>query len=141
MIPEYLNIALTQIGAYEYKNGDNPEIIKYFMNNKNSDYTDEIPWCAAFVNWCLSSGGFEYSGLLQARSYLNVGYHVPHPQLGDVAIFWRGDKHSWKGHVGFYINKVGHDIYILGGNQSDAVSIAPYHESQLIDFRRVRKIV
>jgi len=138
---DYLKIALSQVGQYEHKEGDNPEILKYFMQQKNSEFTDEIPWCAAFVNWILSSAGYEYSGLLQARSYLSTGYKVENPQIGDIVVLYIGDRDSWKGHVGFYINQVGENIYILGGNQSDQVSIAPYHVSQLLGYRRVRKII
>lgn len=141
MLPEYMDIALSQIGSYEFKDGDNPEIMKYFMGKLNEGGKDEIPWCAAFMNWCLSSGGYEYSGLLQARSNLTLGYHVTYPKIGDIAVFWRGDRQSWKGHVGFYINQVGEDIYILGGNQSDRVSIAPYSAKQLLGFRRVRRLI
>jgi hypothetical protein len=42
-----------------------------------------------------------------------------------VVVFRRGNS-SWQGHVAFYLGQEGSRIVVLGGNQTDAVTIASY---------------
>jgi uncharacterized protein (TIGR02594 family) len=100
---------------------------------------DETPWCASFVGAVLAQVGLPHTGKLNARSYLDWGTPVDlsDAQRGDVVIFSRGDPNGWQGHVGFY---AGRDesgrILVLGGNQGNKVSIAPYPPSRLLGVRR-----
>ncbi len=93
-------------------------------------------WCAAFVNGVLGSTGVEGTDSLLARSFLNFGEAVDEPQRGDVVVLRRGSE-AWMGHVGFF---AGYDdrgnILVLGGNQRNSVSIAPYAADRLLGFRR-----
>ena len=41
------------------------------------------------------------------------------------------------GHAGFYAGVEGEDILVLGGNQSDSVSISHYAKSDLLGVRRL----
>jgi hypothetical protein len=41
------------------------------------------------------------------------------------------------GHVGFYAGIEANDVLVLGGNQGDSVSIAPYLKSRLLGVRRL----
>jgi uncharacterized protein (TIGR02594 family) len=93
-------------------------------------------WCAAFVNGALGATGQEGTGTLLARDFLNWGEEVKSPTKGDVVVFSRGNS-SWQGHVGFYVgeNEDG-DIQVLGGNQSNKVSIQTYSRDDLLGFRR-----
>jgi hypothetical protein len=59
---------------------------------------------------------------------------VQKPQLGDIVVFWREKKDSWKGHVGFYINETNTHINVLGGNQNNMVCIKPYPKSRLLQY-------
>lgn len=134
-------IALTQFGIKELPGTtvNNPNILYYFhVIGHKWVQDDETSWCSAFVNYCHKICGYEYSGKLDARSWLGVGEVIKEPEVGDVVIFWREDEKSWKGHVGFYIgedNKSG-DIYVLGGNQSNEVNISPYSKRKLLGYRR-----
>lgn len=94
-------------------------------------------WCAAFVDATLAQSGKQGTGKLNARSYLDWGQEVSEPQVGDVAVFSRGDPNGWQGHVGFFkgYNEDG-TINVLGGNQSDSVSVQPYSADRLLGFRR-----
>ena len=41
------------------------------------------------------------------------------------------------GHVAFYVGETATQIKVLGGNQSNSVSVANYPKSRLLGFRRV----
>ena len=105
-------------------------------------------WCAAFVNSVLHTTGQPGSESvsehpLMARSFVDWGVPVDHkeeePEAGDVVVFPRG-RQSWQGHVGFYVDTVtvdGKDYWqILGGNQSNAVTVELYRPERAIAVRR-----
>ena len=133
-IGKHLIIALGELGQEEIPGDeDNPRISEYLATvNLGSD--DEIPWCAAFVNWCLEQSGVKGTKRPNAKSYLNWGYHIGDPMPGCVCVFQRGDK-GWQGHVGFYLDSDKYSIYLLGGNQSDKVCIRKYSIDRFISAR------
>lgn len=94
-------------------------------------------WCAAAVNASLSKAGVQGTGSNMARSFLDWGSAVDKPQVGDLAVFSRGDPNGVFGHVGFFdgYNEDG-TIRVLGGNQGDSVSVSSYSPSNLLGFRR-----
>ncbi len=65
-----------------------------------------------------------------ARNWLLFGQEVQ-PIIGAVLIFERGSG----GHVGFAIGQDDTHFYVLGGNQSDAVTIARIAKSRLLGAR------
>lgn len=116
----------------------NPEVLKYSKETKMRWVKDdETAWCAIFIGWCLYKAGRQYTGQALARSYLKYGVETKKPELGDIVVLWRVSKNSAFGHVGFYIREKDDQIYILGGNQSDAVNITAYPKSQLLGFRKI----
>ena len=134
-----INIALSQYGVTESP-GDahNKIILNYFKDiGKSWITTDETAWCSAFVNWVALKANKQQSSALTARSWLKVGESVQSPKIGDVVVFWRESKKSWKGHVGFFVgysqNK--NYIYCLGGNQNNQVNIKAYPTYRLLEFR------
>lgn len=136
-----INIALGEYGITETKGPThNKRILEYF---KEIGHTwvknDETAWCSAYANWVALKAGYKNSGKLHARSWLQVGNIITKPSVGDIVVFWRESKYSWKGHVGFYI---GHStdkklIYCLGGNQRNQVNIATYPTSRLLGYRKL----
>ena len=116
----------------------NPEIIKFFADSgHNWVQDDETAWCAAFVGSVLAQCGISGTNKLNARSYLKWGNSVDinNAKQGDVVVFWRESKDSWKGHVAFYSEHDANNVYVLGGNQGNAVSIQSYPLSRLLDVR------
>lgn len=135
-----LEIALSQYGIEETKGEkDNPEVLKYFdaLGFNGSQLKDETAWCAAFANWVLKQSKLRYTGKLNARSFLHIGEKTDDPKQGDIVVLWRGSKHGWKGHVGFYINETKDHINILGGNQMNKVCIMPYAKNRLLEYRKI----
>lgn len=140
---ELVKIALAEYGTREFFGAEiNPKVIHYFHDIGYRSIIDEnVAWCSAFINWIAIKGGYEHSGKLTARSWLEQGEEVTDPQLGDLAIFWREHPNSWKGHVGLFVNCLQDDksIHCLGGNQNNSVSIKAYSKKRLLGFRRLRK--
>lgn len=100
----------------------------------------EIAWCAAFVNSVLRVSGIEGTDSNLARSFVNWGEEADEPEIGDIVVFSRPPV-DWQGHVGFFINSVtidGVEYYrVLGGNQSDSISIDLYPVSRLLSIRKI----
>lgn len=132
--------ATNYIGLQETRGpGHNDFIIKMFADIGHAWVdNDETAWCSCFVNWVALKVGLSRSGKLDARSWLNVGEQTSYPRPGDVVIFWRESKDSWKGHVGIFVGLTSKgDIYTLGGNQQNEVNISVYPSSRLLGFRRL----
>ena len=132
------DIAKTQIGVVEWAQGSNPQVEKYYTAGGSGTQPDNVPWCAAFVNWCEEEAGGQGTNKLNAQSYLNWGTPVDlaDAEEGDVVIFKRGSQ-AWMGHVTYYVSHDAKIIQCLGGNQNDAVRISGYrNDSKLLGVRR-----
>lgn len=98
----------------------------------------EIAWCGAFIGLVIASALPKEpmpANPLGSRNWLKFGRSIPAPQVGAIAVFWRGTKDGWQGHV---TTVVGHDathVHGLGGNQSDSVSIARIDKGRLLGYR------
>ena len=137
--PKHFKIALKETGVTEIPGPKSNERIDEYHKSCGYSHRDDVPWCSSFVNWCLEKAGIKGTKNPMARSWLNWGYPVDEPKKGDVVIFWRNSPDSSSGHVGFYVNKYGDLIEVLGGNQGNKVSYAYYSESRLLGYRRVKK--
>jgi uncharacterized protein (TIGR02594 family) len=81
---------------------------------------DEIPWCGLFVAYCMKKNGIAiHEGVLSALSWAQWGTPLAKGVPGAVMVFVR----PGGGHVGFYVSEDKDAYHILGGNQSDAVTI------------------
>lgn len=95
---------------------------------------DEIPWCGLFVAIVAKRAGKALPGRpLWARNWAEFGKAADKAQLGDVLVFRRG---QGSGHVGLYIGEDYGAYHVLGGNQSDGVTIARIAKDRCIAVRR-----
>lgn len=135
-----LKIALGEVGVTEWSGPThNQEVLKYFRECGFREVRDdETSWCSAYLCWCVQKAGFNHTGSLVARSWLEWGGSVFEPQLGDVTVFWRNDLHGWQGHVGLFIRRDGKSIWTIGGNQGNSVNISNYPGGQLLGYRRLK---
>lgn len=114
------------------------------------DAPDEIPWCSSFVNGIAWELRLPRSKSAAARSWLTVGVPIvslDDAEVGfDVVILNRGGPQDAgilkaPGHVGFY---AGHDeggsVIVLGGNQSNGVTVAPMRAGLILGIRRLLAI-
>lgn len=118
--------------------GNNPVILDWATDLGIPYKSDDIAWCGLFVAHCIGSCLPREplpGNPLGARNWLKFGAHCT-PAPGAVLVFWRGSPNGWKGHVGFYAGEEAGGVYhVLGGNQSDRVSIARIPADRLIDAR------
>lgn len=81
---------------------------------------DEIPWCGLFVAYCLYKNKIAVDqNALSALSWASWGTPLTRGVPGAIMVFVR----PGGGHVGFYVSEDAESYHILGGNQSNAVTI------------------
>lgn len=121
---------------------NNSDILKFF-EAIGHDWVknDEVPWCAAFLNYILQISGIENTRKLNARSFLDIGEKVSQPILGDIAVFWRLDPKGTLGHVGIFVAQDEKNIFVLGGNQQDQVNIMPIPKIRLLSYQRLGYLI
>lgn len=128
----WMDIAKKEIGVKEIRGGENKRIIEYHSSTTLKATEDEVPWCSAFVTWCLEQAKIKSTKSAWARSYLKFGKELREPKYGCIVVFSRGEN---SGHVGFFISETKDMIQVLGGNQGDAVCIKDYPKSKLLGYR------
>lgn len=122
----WMALAAREIGQRELdKAVHNPRILQYHATTSLRATADEVPWCSAFVNWCLRAVGIAGTNSAAARSWLHWG-RVSVPMAGAIAIM-----HSIKGqnHVAFYLAETADSYVLLGGNQHDEVRKSRYFKA------------
>jgi uncharacterized protein (TIGR02594 family) len=137
LLPWY-DEALRLKGLREAAGGaDNPLILRWAKELALAYAHDSTAWCGLFVAHCMAAALPEEPlplNPLGARRWLNFGTAVE-PALGAVLVFWRGARAGWQGHVGFYAGEDTRAYHVLGGNQSDSVSIARLAKERLLGAR------
>lgn len=133
----WLAIARRELGVKEVPGKDsNRRILAYLksttLGSPEND-NDETHWCSAFVNWVLKQAKIEpRTNSAWARSWLNWGVATDNPIPGTIVVFARGPN---GGHVAFYLDEDDCRVQVLGGNQSDAVTITWYAKENLLGYR------
>lgn len=122
----------------KHEGTDRAALVEYMKNGGVNLDPATTAWCAAIVNASLGQAGLPTTGSNMARSFLNYGQAVTEPQQGDIAVFQRGGPNATTGHVGFYQGRdAAGNILVLGGNQGDKVSVAPFAANSLLGYRRI----
>jgi len=132
---KWIDIAMKEIGTREIPGAAHDhDVLKYHAVSGGFE-TDEVPWCGSFVNWVMRTAGEERTVKVPARakSWLKFGVSSVDPVYGSIAVKSR----KGGGHVGFVVGKDQSEkyLYILGGNQNDAVNVKKYPASVFLDFR------
>ena len=126
---------------------DNPLILAMLKLDDSWPQDDEVPWCSAFLNFVCWLLRLPRSKSLRARSWLRIGrpIDVTDACVGfDVVILKRGGPDQpgpevidAPGHVGLFAGMSDGSVLILGGNQGDTVSVAPFPRSRILGVRRL----
>ena len=131
MVPPWYAIADGEIGVSEVRGGENRRIVEYHSSTSLKASTDEVPWCASFVNWCLQRAGIKGTGSAAALSFM--GYGTPsEPRLGAIVVLSRS---PGLGHVGFWAGERTTEVRLLSGNHKDAVGMGYYPKSRILAIR------
>ena len=134
--PVWITEARKYIGTAEIPGPKhNSNILNWLKNLKAWWSEDETPWCGTFVAHCMKTAGFDVPKYwMRAKEWATWGTAVSKPTLGCIVVFDR----QGGGHVGFV---VGFDekgrLMVLGGNQGNKVSIAPFERKLVSEGGRV----
>jgi len=134
--PAWLDHAWQEAGVRETPGpASNSRILQFFRDVGHADVTsDEVAWCAAFVGACFERAGLRSTRSLLARSYLEWGVPLADAKLGAVAVLSRGSDPG-QGHVGFVVGAAKDQLFLLGGNQKDAVTVQSFPMGRLLGLR------
>ena len=134
--PPWLAVACGETGVAQYPPGQsNPRITEYHWHTNIRGYDDKASWCSSFVNWCLAQLDIAGTGSALARSWLEWGEVLGQPALGCVAVLYRDEPDSWKGHVGFFLREDAQNVYLWGGNQLGRVCENAYPRESVLGYR------
>lgn len=138
-VPKMMQQALRLLGTKEKAGkANNPVIMSWAKELKIPYHADSVPWCGLFMAIVAKRADKDVPDKpLWARNWANWGDEVKSPVLGDVLVFVR---QGGGGHVGLYVGEDLANYHVLGGNQSDMVSIVKIAKNRLIAARNQYKI-
>lgn len=125
------------LGLHESRN--NAEL-KAFLKSDGRTLGDPavLPWCGDFVETCIRLGqpAEVFPGNLGANPYWARNWNLfgikSEPTYGAIAVFERGAN---AGHVGFLAGQDSTAYHVLGGNQSNTISVARIAKERMIGCR------
>lgn len=132
-----LTTALATLGESEKAgSASNPKILEWiraWLPRATDD--SATAWCAVWMAEIMTRCGLPVpADPFRARSWLRWGTVVAPlaAEPGDVAILTRPSSH----HVALVLRVTPQDIWLLGGNQGDAVSVRAYPFDRVVSVRR-----
>jgi uncharacterized protein (TIGR02594 family) len=118
---------------------DNAELRKFLKSDgRTLGDPSKLPWCGDFVETCIRLALPDEpvpANPYLARNWLNFGVSCPEPVVGAVAVFYRGPIAGISGHVGFVVGQDSMHLSILGGNQSNTISVSRLDKARLLGCR------
>lgn len=123
IVPRWVPIALGEIGVVE---GRTPSRIgEYHAVTRGGIAPDAVAWCSSFLCWVFEAAGVQSTRSKAAVSWLGWGEPCPVAEFGSVLVFGKADRDAaGTGHVGLCLGVSWTNVYVLGGNQANAVTIA-----------------
>ncbi|WP_332657382.1 TIGR02594 family protein [Brevundimonas sp.] len=135
--PAWLKLARAQVGTREIVGPKHSPVIMAWIQEigakalgvKVND--DETPWCGTFMAWLMKRCGLSTPAIaVRAASWGRAGSwgrELLGPRLGCVLVFTR----AGGGHVGLYLGEDATHFHVLGGNQSNSVSVTRIAKNRL----------
>jgi uncharacterized protein (TIGR02594 family) len=106
--PPWLKTAFKELGEREIAGRkSNPDIERFLQSTIVGPVVpvaDEVPWCSAFVNFCMEQNGLKGTNNRLARSWLTWGKETKRPARGCIVVFDRPGGGPLAGHVAFYLS-------------------------------------
>ena len=136
-LPRMLEEARKLYGTFEVAGpGNNSAIMGWAKETGLAKVftADSIPWCGLFMAVVAKRAGRPVvESPLWARNWAKFGIPADRAQLGDILVFRRAQS---SGHVGLYVGEDYGAFHVLGGNQSDGVTITRIARDRCIAIRR-----
>jgi len=134
--PPWYDLALSKMGLHE--TSDNSEL-RAWLRADGSTLGDPaiLPWCGDFVETAIKLALPDEPHVVNpylARNWLKFGRSCDLIR-GAVCVFWRGSRNGTSGHVGFVAGEDATTVHVLGGNQSNQVSITRISKARLLGCR------
>jgi uncharacterized protein (TIGR02594 family) len=113
----------------------NERILTYHKTTTYKATTDEVAWCASFVNWSLIQAGKKGCNSAAAIAWNDWGQELKQPREGAITIIQDKEKKkafdasigtSSGNHVSFFVRQTSSHIMLFGGNQSRQVKESTY---------------
>ena len=134
----WVGIAKSKLGLKEIPGKESaPEIVKMLLKLKAWWRDDSTPWCGVFAAYCLSEALLPYpKEYYRALAWKEYGLKLDRPAYGCIVVFSR----EGGGHVGFVVGQDDRGrLMVLGGNQGDKVSVAPFDRNRVVAYRYPEK--
>lgn len=116
-----------------HERNDYTKLVAWLKQGKSFIDPLKGPWCGDAVETAFSltlPGELLPDNPLASINWLKFG--VPcDARYGAVLVFWRGSPSNWQGHVGFYVGEDATHYHVLGGNQSDSVTVSRIAKGRL----------
>ena len=122
----WMDVARAEVGQAEVGGREaNPRIVAYHATTGLGATSDEVPWCASFVNWVFAQAGIRGTNSATAASWIEWG-QACEPMEGAVLVIRnaaaaRTSLTASGNHVGFLVEQTDSHYVLLGGNQSNQV--------------------
>lgn len=132
--PRWLSEARRDVGVRELPGKADSPVIQRWLRDLKAWWTDDAtPWCGvAVAHWMRRAGVEPPKHWYRALAWADWGARLGRPALGAVVVYRR----SGGGHVGLVVGTdAAGRILTLGGNQGDAVSIAPFDRQRVVAYR------
>lgn len=135
--PAWLTLFRAEIGVREAPgHANNPRVLAYYADAGHRGIrSDAIAWCAAVQCAVLERSGTASPKTLSARDFLRWGKEIDAPELGAIAVLWRDDPSSYKGHVGTVTGWTDDAVCLISGNMGDAVTEEWFTRSRVLGYR------
>lgn len=132
----WMDVARSKMGKHERRDNG---FLRRWLRSDGRTLGDpaKLPWCGDFVETAVALTLPDEdlpTNPYGARNWMSFGIPVK-PQVGAVLVFWRGSKTGWQGHVGFYTGEDATHYHVLGGNQSNAVTVSRIAKDRLLGAR------
>ena len=134
--PSWLALAWADLGVTETPGSEHTaRVLAYYADAGHPEIKDdETAWCAAFLGACLERAGLASTRSLMARSYAGWGEPLDEFRPGAIAVLSRTADPTL-GHVGFLVGETADQIFLLGGNQNNRVSVESFPRTRLLGLR------
>jgi uncharacterized protein (TIGR02594 family) len=140
--PPWMRIALSEkaLNVREIAGAAvHPRIKLYHSHTTLKATSDEVPWCSSFACFVMDTAGFKSTSNAAARSWWTWGQHITAPKYGAIAVLRRGGSRNpndkGPGHVAFVITARPGFVTLLGGNQSDSITIQEFPVGDVFGYR------
>lgn len=142
------NTGLKYVGLKEVPGFQSNGVILRWIRKFFPQITDDskCAWCSIFLIELFKECGYSTKGAnTAAKSWVNlkgaIEVELKDAQMGDIAIFHRGNGITWRGHVGVIgCSNVEGDIVLLSGNHKNQVTLEAWPTDKLWKIIRPKEL-